>query len=126
MAGVHLDPGQLVELADLIADRLAEQLERPSATGGLVTAGELAQRLGVDRDFVYEHAAKLGARRLGDGPKARLRFDVGEAERAITCLPSWGSQAPEPTPGLASRPRRRRRSGTTVDLLPIRGRKVLP
>ena len=123
---VVLDEGQLEELARLVADRLAGQLEQRRADGGLVTAGELAERLGVDRDFVYEHATRLGAVRLGAGPKARLRFDLGEAEKAITCLSSRGSQAPDPAPALASRPRRRRRSGTTVDLLPIRGRKVLP
>ena len=125
-AVVVLDEGQLEELARLVADRLAGQLEQRRAHGGLVTAGELAERLGVDRDFVYEHAAKLGARRLGDGPKARLRFDAGEAEQAITCLASRRSQAADPAPALASPRRSRRRSGTTVDLLPIRGRKVLP
>ena len=32
--------------------------------------------LDVDRDWVYANARRLGAVRLGDGPKARLRFDV--------------------------------------------------
>ena len=122
---IRLDPVQLDELAGLIADRLAGQLESRRAHGGLVTAGERAERLGVGRAFVYERASKLGARRLGDGPKARLRFDVGEAERAITCLSSRGSQAADPAPALDSSRRRRRRSGTSVDLLPVRGRKVL-
>lgn len=54
-----------------------------SADAGLVDATALAERLGVTRAFVYEHADELGAIRLGDGPRARLRFDVEAAERAL-------------------------------------------
>lgn len=41
----------------------------------LATAAELATQLGVSRAYVYEHAERLGAIRLGRGPRARLRFD---------------------------------------------------
>ena len=34
-------------------------------------------------DYVYEHAADLGAMRLGDGPKARLRFELQTAKQAM-------------------------------------------
>jgi hypothetical protein len=88
----------------------------------MVSAGELAQRLGVATSYVYEHAVELGAVRLGTGPKARLRFDV---EKATTCLDSRGSQ-PAASPTTKPKPRRRRNStsGFVPDLLPIRGRKV--
>ena len=84
----------------------------------LVDAQTLAGILGVTRSFVYEHADELGALRLGSGPKARLRFDV---ERAIACLASRRSVAPEPARKTAPRWRRPRRMGTSVELLPIRG-----
>jgi hypothetical protein len=78
----------------------------------LVDAATLAVELGVSRDFVYEHAAELGALRLGSGPKARLRFDPIAARAALSCYGSERSQAPNPAPALESEPvptaRRRR------------------
>ena len=35
----------------------------------LVDARALAEYLGVSVGYVYEHAAELGARRLGSGPR---------------------------------------------------------
>lgn len=34
-------------------------------------------------DYVYAHAAELGAMRLGSGPKARIRFDLDRARQAL-------------------------------------------
>jgi len=72
-------------LADLVAARLIADRpsEREAAGPRLVTAAELAQRLGVARSFVYEHRDELGAIRLGGGPKAPLRFDVETANAAM-------------------------------------------
>jgi hypothetical protein len=96
-------------------------------TGGLVDAATVAEYLAVERSWVYEHAAELRARRLGLGPKARLRFSLEDVDRALTtCVSNKGSEtdaSPAPTPL-----RRRRRSsglGTSVDLLPIRGHRVV-
>jgi hypothetical protein len=82
-----------------------------------VDAACVARHLGVERDFVYEHAAQLGAHRLGAGPKARLRFRLSEVDNALLRL------LPEPEPRDVAPPRRRRRqtSGASVALLPIRG-----
>lgn len=100
--------------------RVAESLGRRSSR--LVTAREVAEHLSVDAAFVYEHVVELGARRLGDGPKARLRFSLSEVdERLGSCSGSRGSQAADPAPALDSGLRRRRQSGTAFDLLPIRG-----
>jgi hypothetical protein len=91
---------------------------------GLVDAARLAERLGVSRDFVYAHADELGARRLGSGPRARLRFDLTEVEtRLSACSLGRGSEAAgkrvvEP---VRSRPQRPG-LGTNVPLLPIKGR----
>src|SRR3954452_9001910 len=41
----------------------------------LLDASEVAKRCGVTRGWVYEHAAELGALRLGNGRRPRLRFD---------------------------------------------------
>jgi hypothetical protein len=37
-----------------------------------------AAYLAVEESYVYEQAAELGARRLGLGPKPRLRFSLAE------------------------------------------------
>ena len=98
-------------------------LEMLRVREGLVDALEVANYLGVDRSWVYEHADELGARRLGNGPRARLRFSLAEVdERLSACSAGRESATPEPAPRGALRPRRRRRMGTTGELLPIRGR----
>jgi hypothetical protein len=72
---------------------------------------------------VYEHAAALGARRLGAGPKARLRFNLAEIdERMATCPEGRKSSRRHAASEAPSRPRLRRSSGTDVQLLPIRRR----
>lgn len=60
-----------------IARRVAELVGSSQAihTPRYVDATDLAQMLGIDREWVYAHARDLGAIRLG-GPRGRLRFDV--------------------------------------------------
>jgi hypothetical protein len=69
-------------IAEATARKLAELVGTPS-TFGLVDARELAEGLGVSLDYVYAHAAELGAMRLGAGPKARIRFDHDRARQAL-------------------------------------------
>ena len=88
----------------------------------LLTPAELAERLGVARSFVYEHADELGAYRLGAGPRARLRFDFVEVLRLTSCSVSRESQAADTAREAVTRRGRRRRMGTNVEMLPIRGR----
>jgi len=89
----------------------------------LVDAKTVAAYLDVTVGWVYEHAGELGARRLGSGPKARLRFSLEEVDRRLTgCTGSRESSvgdsgAVEPKP----RPRRSLGLGGGVALLPIRG-----
>jgi hypothetical protein len=73
---------------DAIAERAARrvvQLLQPAGPGShqLLNSKDLARALNVSPDYVYAHAADLGAMRLGDGPKARLRFDLQTARRAM-------------------------------------------
>jgi hypothetical protein len=89
----------------------------------LVGVRELAEYLSVAPSYVYEHADQLGARRLGTGPKPRLRFSLSEVdERLSACSASRQSDEPISAPQAASRRRARPALGTNVELLPIRGR----
>ncbi len=72
---MKLDAQDIEQIAVRVAALLREQA--PSASDReprFVDAATVARLLGVERDWVYEHAAKLGAVRLG-GPRGRLRFD---------------------------------------------------
>lgn len=123
---LRLDPAQLEELAGLVAVRVLEELGRPSgrpAESRLVDAAAVATRFGVTREYVYEHAGDLGAVRLGDGPRARLRFDMEEVAMRLTGCAA-GSESPDdvsPAQAATRRSRRRRGLGTAAQLLPIRG-----
>jgi hypothetical protein len=81
---VTLDEQDVEAIAERAARRVVQLLER-SRTGAFELLGpkELARALNVSLDYVYAHAADLGAMRLGDGPKARLRFDLQTARTAL-------------------------------------------
>ena len=73
-----------VDDVDALAERLAELAKSTRPVDGFVDAQHLAGELGVDRGWVYANAERLGAIRLGTGPRARLRFDVERARKALT------------------------------------------
>src|SRR3954468_15343033 len=75
-----------LRLADLIAERVAAKLQgRGGAHAGeLIDAHEVARILGCERGWVYEHQAELGAVRLGNGRRPRLRFDRARVEAIAT------------------------------------------
>jgi len=82
-----------------------------------VAAAAVAQHLGVDISYVYEHAGELGARRLGTGPKARLRFRLDLVDSALTPARRGPDSAGQPR---RAKPRRRRSSNRSTPLLPYR------
>jgi hypothetical protein len=90
-----------------------------SPNGQLVDAAAIARDLGVSTAYIYEHADELGARR-GPGKKPRLRFDLAEARAAFRKRDN-GSVLP--TGNKPAKPRRRKPTGTNVELLPFRGRE---
>jgi hypothetical protein len=47
----------------------------------VLNAAQVADLLGRDRQWVYAHAGELGAFRYGDGPKARIGFDLVTVEQ---------------------------------------------
>lgn len=103
---IELDPASI----EAVAQRVVELLRSEGLARDLVDATAIAERFGLSRDYVYSHAEQLGAVRLGDGPRARLRFDpVAVAEQ----LRAGESR----TTGL-----RRRRPARGDQLLPVRGR----
>ena len=80
----ELHPAVIDEITARLVDPLARRVVEVMHEQGLVqprpkaevwlNAAELARRLGVSREWVYEHADELGARRIGSGPRPRLRF----------------------------------------------------
>jgi hypothetical protein len=123
---VQLSPESIQAVACRVVELLREATgapEPPSAVGGLLTAAEVAHRFGVRRSWVYEHAAALGVMRLGEGPRPRLRFDTRTvADRLAARSTGEGSREPEAPDVERKRPGRpRRRTGASVELLPIRG-----
>jgi len=104
-------------LADLLADRVADALaDREPPADELIDAAEVARQLGVDRSWVYANRAQLGGVKLGDGPKARLRFSPeAVAEYQVGASDEQHNGAP------AKPARRQHRQQHSPELLPIRG-----
>jgi hypothetical protein len=70
------------EAIEAIARRVAQLLGADLGPERLIDAAALAERLGVDREWVYAHAVELGAIRLG-GPNGRLRFDMRRVKERL-------------------------------------------
>jgi len=117
-ARIKLDP----QTVEAIARRVVELLDRRGLSGGpeLVDAAELAQRLGIERSWVYTHAIELGAVKLGSGRKPRLRFDPQVAARFLRQVGEAPAAGPRP-PIRGERAGRPRRVQDQAPLLPIKG-----
>ncbi len=108
-------------LVDVIAKRVLELLgDRDGDEVQLLTVAQVARRFQVHPSWVYANARRLGALRLGTGPKAPLRFDPRRVALAVEDPPLSGGRpaastpAPE-TPGARGGSAARRKRG----LLPI-------
>jgi hypothetical protein len=111
-AGTFVTPMIVEAIAQRVAELLRAEL---GLSPRLLTPSEVAERFAVSRTWVYEHATELRAIRLGDGPKARLRFD---ANTVAEVLGRKADRGPEPAE------RERRASGKasrSSQLLPIYG-----
>jgi|SRR5271165_1474970 len=118
-AVTELTPETIEQIAERVAELLGrDHRQRPVEAARLLEASELARRLGVSREWVYEHATELGAIGIGDGPRPRLRFDPEVAEAALAARRRGRDPA---VPNLADTPSRRRRQQATsgVPLLPV-------
>ena len=67
-----------VALADVLFERGLVAVGSPAL---VLNASQVADLLGRDRQWVYAHAGELGAFRYGDGPKARIGFDLVTVEQ---------------------------------------------
>jgi len=115
---------------DVLRDRTSPTKQQQEVTKltthaqGLLDVGAVAAFLGCSTGFVYDHADELGARRLGSGPRPRLRFVLSDVQRWLdSCSQSRGSC--EVLGGVVAPIQRRRKypnSGSEAGLLPIRGR----
>jgi hypothetical protein len=119
---VRLAPEQLERLASLVAERLGVV----SGRSELVDAAELARMLGTSRAWVYRNAARLGARRLGDGVRGRLRFDLEAARAATSRLAVEPSQDGNPSAVAEFGPRSRSRRGRSPGRSPDPGSILTP
>lgn len=128
---LRLAPETVEDLARRIAELLAEDGSPPGVR--LLDVEGLARVLGVQSRWVYEHATELGAIRLGEGRRPRLRFDPEEAVERLALRPEGPSGGGLPVDSLSagsrakfvgqhdSRPGRRpRRSRPGADI----GRRV--
>lgn len=107
------------KVAEMLEPRLVAALEAKIAnpeTTGLVDAAAVADLLGIKRSTVYQHAHELGAVRIGDGDRPRLRFDPERAKAGASQIKRTNATT-TPT-RRATRPPRR----STAPLLPVRGR----
>jgi hypothetical protein len=94
-----------LEVAREVIGRIGAQQERE-----FLDASELARVLGVERDWIYEHQEQLGAIRLSNGRRPRLRFELTRAVGALDELPAAGRarlasappRTPVPRPGGAA------------------------
>ncbi len=85
-------------------------LEAEAGQGGpWLSAEEVAVRLGVSRDFVYEHRDELGGYPISGGSRPRLRFDPKTVDAFIR-------SGPTQLPKMADH----RSSRREVELLPVK------
>jgi hypothetical protein len=103
------------QFVDAIARRMLELARQPDlghqTPPSLLTVAEVAERLRVSPKWVYANQHRLGAIKLGDGPKARLRFDesviAADLRRQETAVVRSGPGSPESEEPLKKRRRRR-------------------
>lgn len=105
-----------VEEVEALAEHLAELIASARPSVGLIDARDLAEELGVARDWVYANANRLGGVRLGDGPRARLRFDAERAREALAASADGARPRRDGAPPRR-RDRPRRDSATVVPLI---------
>jgi hypothetical protein len=119
----EMSPDAIEQIAQRVAQLLRHEPdsidEGPSKPPELVDAEELAKRFRLTRGWVYENAALLEAIPLSDGPRPRLRFDPEVVARVLKSRRRHNKPVPVSDSPQRPRPTRRRRTPSTVPLLPI-------
>ena len=118
------------ELVEAVARRVVELLREEGlaapASPSLIAASEVAELFGVSAEWVRDHALELGAVRLGDGPRPRLRFDPERVAEALNRRSGGGGSARRrlgsPSGAVSARPPRSEPG--SVGQLPVRSVNV--
>lgn len=125
MTGDTLTAHELA-LVEVIAVRVVELLREGASSSsrgdvGLVDAQTVALALGISRQTVYSQAERLGGRRIGDGPRARWRFDLETARTAGVRLAGRQLSSENASADAASEGKRGRRRRRMPNGLPPAG-----
>src|SRR3954453_7044595 len=87
-----------LKLVDLIAQRVLQMIGDREGDGvQLLTVAQVARRFQVHPSWVYANARRLGALRLGTGPRAPLRFDPDRVALAVEGPPRSAGRLVEDT-----------------------------
>lgn len=120
----RLHPEDVAAIARQVAALLRDEPQAPR----LLTAEQVAERFGLTAAWIREHATELGALRLGDGPRPRLRFaadTVADALNACCRNRTYGDpDPPEFSPETADRGAGR--ADTRTSSLPVRQLRLEP
>jgi hypothetical protein len=110
------------DFVDAVARRVVELLREEGVVSRegprLLTVAAVSQEFGVSTDWLYANARRLGAIRLGSGPRARLRFERATIADRIAKV---ASHAGRHRASQRGKRRRATREGADGDLLPILG-----
>jgi hypothetical protein len=125
---VSLEAHDIERIAVAVVELLEQRQLVRTAEPELVSAAEVARRVGRGRDWVYQHAAELGVVHLGEpgeGKRPRLGFPPDRLEAYVSARSGGvGSDAAKPAPDQARRRRRKDGGRSSVRLLPVSdGRK---
>ena len=113
---MRLDPDDIEAVALRVAELVRDQIGEGAR---YVDAAALARILGVERNWVYARARQLEAVRLGDGPRAPLRFDLRRVRKLLAVRDGRQPRPAEPTPRRRGRPRK---SALPPGVKPVRAR----
>jgi hypothetical protein len=105
MTEIRLDSASI----DAVARRVVELLAEPTPLPTLLSARDVAARLDVAESWVRQHADDLGAIRLTEGNRPRIRFDPAVVAETLARR-SPGKRSPTA------------RSGTGAGIGAVRGR----
>jgi hypothetical protein len=111
---VRLDMATIEILArritELLSPRAASAPRERYPSGRLLSAAEVSEWWGVSRGWVYQHASELGAVRIGDGERPRLRFDPDRVAERLNQAPTAPPIDPSQRRGSGRRSPRIRRT----------------
>jgi hypothetical protein len=120
MTGQQMDPEDLANLADMVASRVLDALGE-SAVPKLIDAQTVGRQFGISPDWVRGNADRLGAVRLGEGPRPRLRFDPAVVAERLNARSGGGrSNGSEMAPDRQVPRRSDSGAGNNPGLLPVR------